>query len=66
MRIMEVAVTLVLVTVVLLPVSAAFPIKPEVRPDEVTAAPIPSQLGAFEDIYYVSFFYWPIVFQAKI
>jgi len=45
MRIMEVALTLEFVTVVLLPVRAAFPINPEVIPDAVTdvVAPGPSQ-----------------------
>jgi hypothetical protein len=43
MRIMEVALILTLLIVVLLPVRAALPIKPEVRPAEVKAVPEPAQ-----------------------
>jgi len=48
MIIIEVALTLELVIVVLLPVSAAFPIKPTVRPEDVEAWP--SHEGLVADI----------------
>jgi hypothetical protein len=50
MRIIDVDFTLELVIVVLLPVSAAFPINPEGRPAEVSVAPEPSQLTIPLDI----------------